>query len=304
MPITRRSLLHSLAALPAAASLKALAEPPCTVSPPAPSSIFVLFAGPWLVSESAPGLPTLTALTVGPTLDDAAHNFVHSCAVQTWACQTKLSETILPCNEQWSAVASGYDDSQPFAAVMVKAFDAQTTAWIPAGCTSACQPGDRSVVVPVPTSIYFAGILKNATVSGSGILKQNDVHPHVVTILEYASVQGSAPTLTLTKGASGQTVTFSPGAHLLFLMRHTGQAQDELQHVRDAFGHLQRRMSRGDDLTYTIATDTSYTLGANDGFLPIEMGLDPSLAPGAVHPRSSTFANCCGSGLILGGGPH
>lgn len=302
MPITRRSLLHSLAALPAAASLKAVAAAPCSVTQPAPTSIFVIFAGPWLIFESEPGGPTLTALTIGATLDDAANDFVHSCAMQTWFCQTQLSETSLPANDQWSATAHDYDNSQKFSAVMAAAFGNQKVAWIPKGCDSACRPGDRSVVVPVPTNMYFAGILCNATVSGPGVLKQDNVRPHVVTILEYASLKGSAPSLTLTRGLSGQTVTFSPGAHLLFRMQHTGDGPSELQHVQDAFGHLQRRMSMGGSLKYSIHTDTSYDLGSDDGFQELELRLDPVFGPGGVHHHSSKYANCCGTGILSGGG--
>ena len=302
MPVTRRSLLRSLAALPLAQSLKAATAPVCSVTQPAPSSVFVLLAGPWLVFESAPNSPTLTALTVGTTLDDATIPFVHSCAVQTWFCQTKLAETVLPAGQQWSFEAANYDNSKPFATVMSNAFSNQNVAWVPTGCTSACQPGDRSVVVPVPTNMYFAGILKNATVSGPGVLKQDNVRPHVVTILEYASKGGSAPTVTLTAGPYAQPVTFTPGAHVVFVMRHTGNAPDELQHVRDAFGHLQRRMSKGSSLSYNIQTDTKYDLGQTDGFLPTEMGLDPAMAPGAASSKSTTFANCCGTGLLSGGG--
>ena len=269
---------------------------------PSPHSIYVLFEGPWLIFESGPGYPTLTAVTLGDALDNASREFLHTCAVQTWHRDRQLSETQLPVGEQWTIWARNYKQPDTCGDVFDTAYKGQNFAWIPTGCTSEVHVGDRSVVLPLPTCIHAAGILKNAQATGD-ILEGHGARPHVVTILEYAPdpKDGSKLSLSLHKGSCYEDYEFSPGAHLIFRLRHRGNV-DELQHVSDAFEYLKGHLSEASSINFEICTDTSYDPGDSSGFTDAELGLGMSrqMEPRGLH--NDTFANCCGGGIVLGGG--
>jgi hypothetical protein len=319
MPITRRSLLQTLGALPAAWSFNAFAQEieekktGCSVKKPSPTSIFVLFEGPWLIFPSRDD-GWLTAVTIGTALDDDVAGFKHSCAVETWFCNTRLSETELPAGHQWTMTGAGFDDANSFGDVMTKAFDGckNNGAWISKQSPIAtCHPGDRSVVLPVPTHIHIAGFLKNATVDGDGYLEKSGVNPHIVTILEYVPTGNPLHTfLSLVRSNSCEGYKFTSGAHLIFRLQHSGE-MDEVTHIKAAFAHLQGHVSSGSHIAFNMksGSDTGYLTGDNYGFTPLEMGLDPKHCEHVPVdklpndcPRQNNFANCCGGGIIVGDG--
>ena len=282
--------------------------------------IYVLFEGPWLLFESAPGLPTLTAVTVGAQMDNEQAGFVHSCAVQTWHDGEQVSETTLPCGDQWIIRASNYR-TRKFTRVMADAFDDQPIAWIPKGCNSHAYPGDRTIVLPIPTSMHFAGILRSASASGSGILSTTPANPHTVAILKYMpEISGdSAPALTLYQGDSGLSYSLEAGNHLVFRLQHTGlmTMDTNREHVTQAFTHLRSHLSVGDSIGFQFDGDSAYYLGDAQGLSFDELGLDPNdmvppndngtpnpmpMPMAVASPHDGRFANCCGGGGVSGGG--
>lgn len=277
-----------------------------------PEPIYVLFEGPWWIFESAPGFPTLTAVTVGAQMDDEEQKFVHSCLVATWHHGEPTSSTTLPAGDQWFIRARDYRP-KPFSSVIANAYADQNIAWIPTGCSSHVYPGDRSVILPVPTSMHFAGILKNAKVSGKGILQKDNVPPHVVTILKYEPkfCGEDSPSITLHQGDCCQPIRMEAGTHLIFRLRHTGMMgpTDSADHVTQAFTHLRTHLSKGDSIGFQFTGDSSFDLGDSQGLSFDELGLDPD-GHGKHGPMaesdfmSGEFANCCGGGGASGGGQN
>lgn len=282
--------------------------------PPRLEPIYVLFEGPWLIFESAPGLPTLTAVTVGAQMDDANHGFVHSCDVLTWYHGEQVSSTTLPAGDQWYIRARKYRPRK-LSRVIADAYDDQPIAWVPTGknCNSHVYADDRSVVLPVPTSMHFAGILESASVTNDTLLATSPISPHVVTILKYKPVIGDedAPSLTLYLGDCSRPVSLEPGTHLIFRLKHTGMDMSKptsKDHVTQAFTHLKSHLSKGDSLGFNFDGVSTYKLGDSQGLSFEELGLnpddhDPDGTRGNLSMFDGTYANCCGGGGFSGGAP-
>jgi hypothetical protein len=275
--------------------------------------IYVLFEGPWLIFESAPGLPTLTAVTVGAQMDDEQHNFVHSCAVLTWYHNEQVSSTALPAGDHWFIRGCNYQ-TRKLSRVIADAYDDQNIAWISKkSCSSHAYPGDRSVILPVPSSMHFAGILEYASVTGGGLLASDPkpVSPHVVTILKYMPEIGGkvAPSLTLHQGDCSRHLCLEAGTHLIFRLRHTDMMMDQpdsKDHVTQAFSHLKAHLSNGELLQFDFNGKSTFKLGDAQGLGFEELGLnpddyDPDGSRGNQTVFNGTYANCCGGGGFSGG---
>jgi hypothetical protein len=308
MSITRRSLLHMLGVLPVAYSLKsgAQASGMQAGAHPSPKSIFVIFEGPWLIYQSdRPGKP-LIAISAGTTMP------MHSCGFQTWNDAKQVSETAFPAGVEWNISALSYNPPTSFEKVFSDSYGryrgGDKFVWVTGTGREGAgppvvtgQPGDRTVVLPLPSHVYVGGFLTTAKVSGSssGILKDDgvEVQPHVVTIFEYAAPVHKTVSVSLKMGDLGQTTTFMPNAHLVFRMRHSDSCGDEVKHVKEVFKFLTSHISLGQSSILFDLSDTSYRHGSNtDGIGDDEMGLK------FTHDcsKQDTFANCAGGGMIVG----
>jgi hypothetical protein len=290
-------IAYSLKSNAQAAGLQARAHP-------SPQSIFVIFEGPWLIYQSDRVGNPLIAVSAGTTMS------THSCGFQTWHDAKQLSEIAFPGGVEWNISAFDYDPSTSFDKAFSDSYGrsrgGDKFVWVTGTGKSGAggpvvtgQSGDRTVVLPLPSHVYVGGFLKTAKVSGSsaGVLKDDGVQPHVVTIFEYAPTVGKTVAVSLKMEDSGQIVTFMPDAHLVFRMKHCGDCKDELQHVKDIFAFLTSHISLGQSSIQFDISDTSYRSGSNtDGIGDLEMGLK------FTHDcsRQDTFANCAGGGMIVG----
>jgi hypothetical protein len=306
MSITRRSLLHTLGALPVAFSLNsAQAAGLQGRDTPSPKSIFVIFEGPWLIYQSDPIDKTLIALSAGITMP------MHSCGVQTWHQGEQLSEIPFFAGAAWNISASHYNPATDFKTLFSDPYgrgrSGDKFVWVTGTGRDAAgtpmvtgQPGDRTVVLPLPSRAYVGGLLKTAKASGTspGILKDDGVQPHVVTIFEYVPQdQVNKVEVSLKMGDPGRTIAFMPDAHMVFRMSHSNSCGDEVKHVQETFQFLTSHISIGQSSIQLDIQDTSYRSGSNtDGIGEAEMGLK------FTHDcsRQDTFANCAGGGMIVG----
>jgi hypothetical protein len=223
----------------------------------------------------------LIALSAGTTMP------THSCGFQTWHDAKQLSETSFPAGAEWNISALNYNSSASFTKAFSDSYGryrgGDKFVWVTGtskdgtgtpGVTG--QPGDRTVVLPLPSQVYVGGFLKTANVRGSsaGVLKDDGVQPHVVTIFEYAPPVRKTVAVSLKMGDSGQTVAFMPDAHLVFRMRHSNDCKDELKHVKETFKFLTSHISLDQSSILFDISDTSYRRGSNtDGIGDTEMGL-------------------------------
>lgn len=316
MSISRRSLLRSLAALPAASSLTGLGQEathshanPCPSVPA--SSIFVLFEGPWLIYQSDPSNKLLTALTVGKSMP------IHLCDVQRYRdCAVKPLSGLpsnLPEATSWTLNPANSSSAKDFTTAFANPFAYDQFPWVSKASLIdphspvIPNPDDRSVTLPLPTGIYVGGLLLYAQVkeSVSGLLEANNVPPHIVTIFEYAPLTGSTSpvSMSLNTGDPTKPVQFTAGDHLVFRMRHSQcfTTPVELKHVQATFQNLVSHFkSRQSPLSLDINTDTDYRAGEHiAGIAESEMGLKHA-KPIARCPLQDTYANCAGGGIIVG----
>jgi hypothetical protein len=305
MPITRRSLLQTLGALPAAWCFRTLpavgqTPKPCPTTPaPSPNSIFVLIEGPWLIFPNPSknsNANTMTALTVGYSLDHPGTGpFRHECVFQRWNNGHPQGGPVpIDPDHPWTITSSA--TPARFADVISDAWNkSDGFVWAYQENSLQTQTGDRSLSLQVPTRIHIAGIQRDATVSGQELFDQ-PVKPHVVTILQYDPPASGKLSLTVSGGIQQ---IFNPGDQLVFRMRHLPKDQNvnaELQHVHDSFDFIRKRLSNGNTIRLQI-TDTDYYCGDSDGFSDEEMGLHRLDERHAV----AEYSNCCG-GSIIGGG--
>jgi hypothetical protein len=325
MFITRRSILRSIAATPAAYclathSLWALAPQPCTST----TSAFVILEGPWLIWQD-PSTSYLKALSFG----DAGHD----CEISTQTCagpSTGMGSldggspgTVTATNAQAPTIKPPYTAFQTLFNTSSSANATSTDAgdnfaWVTGHGTPSVtvQPWDRTLTFnKLPTNVHTAGFLAHATVTSSGgVLALENVHSHIATILEYAPSSGANVSLALA-GPTSKTIT--GGEHLIFRMVHAADCDEsmELCHIQCAFMGLAERVSingQNNLLQMTITTDTSYHSGQDvAGFADKELGLNPPpsvLCPPATLAKiassrkmfSDSFANCAGGGIIVG----
>ena len=318
MSINRRSLLRSMAILPAACyvggrrMLWAQGAQGCQ----SPTSVFVLLEGPWVLSQQN---GSLNAFTTGDSKN-------HTCAVELWTCANKKAV--------WTDLAggtpvalSGSFQTTDYGTLVTNAFNTNQRvnpdpkdnfAWVP-GATVTAPSSSRQLTLPMPSGMHTAGFLFYADVHSKGskkVLKAESIRAHITTILEYAQTDPTHPaSMTYAPPSGNQTV--APGQHLIFRLEHTTMG-DELKHIMKVFDDNQRNItvSSSSDLTeLKIATDASYNLG-NDtaGFSSSELGFDDLLAhtsttaaakatqkkSGVAHPADTTYANCAGGGIIVG----
>ena len=293
MSITRRSLLRSMAAIPVASCLEALPLwAQNTQGCDSPTSIFVLLEGPWVIWQDSGKLRAFT------TSDTS----MHDCKVELWTCEKKKRD--LPVLKPGPAASSsGTFQSTDYGKLLQDALDRNNTpnisqdnfAWIREAVVKQ-DNADRNLCLPMPTALHTAGFLKHATVKStvSQVLKQENVHPHVTTILEYAQTDPLHP-IPLVYA----THRVAPGQHLIFRMEHysSGGTSAEIDHMKKVFQSNQRHVCRDGktnliDIYFDNNPDTSYDIGIETAsFKDLELGL-------AV--RFSDYANCAGNTLIVG----
>ena len=312
MSITRRSLLHSLAALPVIHSLDSLSliqaasDGRKAKDTPSANSVFVLFTGPWLIFQSSGNV--LTALTIGST------SKMHRCVLEGWSSATGASvgtllQDVTPGTPLRLSPA-GFSQPDDFVNAFSQPFGYDPIAWIDTSTAQISTPAitvlpvDRSVVLDLPTKIYTGGFLLGATVkeTKSGVLHQKNgashvssVNPHVITILEYAPDDGKSVSLSV-PGVANPSV---PGDHLIFRLQHQGDCDDELGHIRCAFDYLTAHINTSYPLVTLAVSNTKYGKGDHvDGISEQEMGLCTVAC--TRQSKDNTYANCAGNSLIVG----
>ena len=309
MSITRRSFFHTLSTLPLAFSLggcrkgevstpKVAAQPPV----PSPKSIFVVFAGPWLIYQSDEANKTLTALTV----DDSMAG--HRCVVQKFlngavdsaATYPDLLSDTVGANIKTSSAAMADD----FVTAFASPFSYDSFTWVrytdglDKPVIKRVDDKERIVTLPLPTGVYVGGFLQHAIVSENipKTLKNGDAQAHVVTIFEYAPSNGKPVSLDLTLPGGANPYTFKAGDHLVFVVQHE-PCDDEVSHVKMTFDFLTRHFTENPLKPIAFSkNDTQYFTGDHtDGIGDAEMGL------GYIPcPRNTDYANCAGSSIIVG----
>ena len=335
MSITRRTLLRSAASLPATYALSGcrhseVSAPgkPMVVAGPAPDSIFVLLAGPWLIypapSKADPN--QIGAISVDDSMKDGQGNSVHKCSVEKWQNGSSAPQPspALPDLIPDSAGLVGatisvssyspanYSPANSFAGLFSNPFNFDQFAWI--SNRSNGEPSvnwqkktDRAVFLSMPTAVYVGGFLINVTVTqqpGQSVLRASNVNPHVVTIFEYAPLPGGnpPPTLSLTLPGSTTGFSFAAGEHLVFHMQHLGKGRtcdDDRNHLIWVFNFLTSHLSSNplllninDQLAFEQFRVGNHTSGIAQPELPIQFT--------ACNSKSDTFANCAGGGIVVG----
>jgi len=343
MTVTRRTIIRNLAALsalPLAAEFgKGLAFAMGGSTPPTlpdPTSIFVMFEGPWIIDQFKTG--TLRATSFDKTINEGATGTAsHLCAVGFSesngnlvypAGSTTASTLTLPAPGNW--VISPKSALQSQTNTLVELFDAQFNdpnnnvfAYIrKQNMTVNPWANDRTVLFPTPDKVYVGGRLVPGLLSGAqgvaGITDNSSVlatsgsdspMPYVTVIFEY---KGPNPTsLSLSTGSTN--ISLVSGQHFIFRMRHQHAnlptPSEDAQHIEDAFATLLQRVGGTGNKslpTLNVANGNYVENSYPDNFTDAEMGL--GMAPmSRLHPRSGrkpfydTYSNCCGGGIVLGG---
>lgn len=321
MFVTRRFLLRSIAALPAAYYLGATA--PLWAAPHdcnSTTSVFVILEGPWLIWQDETDTSHIKALTFG---DQS-----HMCSVSQQTCGGTPSNL-----GQLDAYARATVDitgssSNSFQSILQASSHANAKStdpgddfvWITGQGKPSIQtqPWDRIITLTAPTAVHTAGFLKYATVasSSSSVLAHENVHSHIATILEYAPVEGQTVQLSLggmthRRHAKVHATPIVGGQHVVFRMVHTTECDQsmELCHIQCAFMGLAERVSisgKSNLVAMSIKNDSSYNSGADvNGFGDDELGLHPPKKPlcSTVTSRvnhNDTYANCAGGGIMVG----
>ena len=319
MPITRRSLLQSLGALPAAWYLRAFAagqkRTACTITKPAPNSAFVLLEGPWLLFPKNDDPKKLIALSLPPSIDDDPCA-THYCFFQAWNCGSVQPrphgevEVDKPLTITASKTPPG-----DFSKVFNAAFDQYPFVWADSDSSAQIKHSERYLYLQIPSQVHIAGRLNDFNLSTTGYKQplQGTVMPHVTTILQYDPPSGGDVSLEMSGPTSHQ---FGPADQIVFSMYHWAPAGDSDQtHMNHTTKFLTSYFSgdgKGIQITYNSA---KYDKGDEDGFSEEELGLQqPAFVKAQNHPKarrpkglpavcamSGEYSNCCG-GSIVGGG--
>ena len=323
MSTTRRTILRTIASLSAAHSLSgfAFATPP---RKPRPTSIYVLFEGPWLFYPTG---NDMTALSAGESIPPYMHNCLYGLCTPN---DKHLKNPLTFDNGQtFTLLASNAARAASFNDAFQTPFASEPFLWIQ-GQSPYVTPRafDRIVTLPLPSRIYVAGKLKTAVVTaGTQNLKPptsglSQVRPYVVTILEYAPTGTSPVSLTLNTAQQAPR-TFTPNDRLTFRLIHqmTGPITpaEDAKHVKDAFDDLMSRVTAPGAAVQIAPTDSACDVGTDtDGFDQDEMGIDPSGTldrkpqtpthnrttrrnqAGKINLFSSSYANCAGGGGPVG----
>jgi hypothetical protein len=308
MLVTRRSLLRTLAALPAVCSLRAFADdyPMCPTTPAPATSAFIFLEGPWLIFPTANN--TLTALSMDASQDQPC-TFSHLCEFSEWHSGNPIPNSIEPVvpGVPWNGRASSHGN---FDQVFDDAFtNRQKFIWAEGERNVVPKGGERSIVLTVPTAVHIAGILTHVTASAPGnYLRQSGVKAHVTTILQY----NQPVSLTHT----GKTKQIGLGYQGVFAMYHDG-SDPEAPHIQMGFQFLKDRLpSSPPDFKLSDIPDTFYTCGDSLGFSNEQLGLytepfarlhkqipehKPDATTGPVCLMNFDYANCCGGTIVTGG---
>jgi len=315
MPLTRRSLLRSLGALAPAWYLRDLpAAAQCTTNPPSPNSAFVLLEGPWLIFPKDQN--NLMALSVGGSMDTACVK--HFCILQTWNCGIIHPRADGALGPGDSLTVTANSTPGVFSTVFGNAFCNFPFIWAATDSTGKIKGQERFLTLQVPNVIHIAGLLKNTNLSGSGYKapcqQGQTVFPHVTTILQYDPPAAGGNVSVTVNGAI--TKTLGAADQLVVTMFHSAPTGDsDLPHMQDSFAFLRNHLTgdgAGIQVTYKDAT---YNQGDSDGFSTDELGLEPQgerlikflrridpRLPKVVCPNGNSYSNCCGGGLVSGGG--
>jgi hypothetical protein len=294
---------------------------------PDPTSIFILFEGPWVIDQLSQGVLRATTFYNLPM-----PNMCHVCQVGFGDSEGNLANPIgigqppltlnggekwcittpIPLLSQWKQLSDVFDvpfnrETNNDVFVYVKNPD-QTR------CVNPHPGEDRVVIFPTPDNVYLAGRLNTGTVNATTLSTleydpngAQQPMPHVTTICEYTKQSGG--NLTLTLGGAAM-VPIAEGKHFIFRMLHKGPQMsdaDEAAHIQAAFAALWSRVDPiASSLSLADIQDASHTRGSyTAGFGEVELGLADPPKPahhGGMHPDDETPDNCGGGGFVLSQG--
>jgi hypothetical protein len=336
--MTRRSLLrtagylsaHSFTGLGTGSVFGLVTRPvrPEKSRAPTEKSNFVLFEGPWLFDQPTTGM--LRATTFGQLGTDPSDE-THRCEVGLGAASSSVlinpldpaeEPLLLPINSNWTIAVSSYRPAADFLTVFGTPFGRDPFVWIRNQDPKVKQrTGDRSVCLPLPTTIHVGGRLENAIVTdSSGLLAESATppQPYVTTILEYAQQTGAIEFLLATKTTEG-TIQLPMMSHLIFRMEHKADAsvnasKTDVDQIRVAFMELASRITTtppAKPIELSALKDSSCDVGKNiDGFEQSEMGIDliqtsagtakENFVAGRRHMSYQEYANYSGGGIVVG----
>jgi hypothetical protein len=305
---------------------------------PCSSSIFVLFEGPWIISQPN-GNTGLQATTFGK-LDGMASS-THSCPVGMGSpgsydlgTFTDTSGMKLPlelgAGETWAITVDPKYSRTP--TQMTTLFDVpymQDPFVYAKGAKGATvidpNHDNRTVNLPIPDAVYVGGSLAKSTVGDPNkVLAPIGGNPppaqmYAVVILEYQTTNTTPPNPLVLTPQGRVPIDLVAGNHVVFRMTHE-DAMTAITHVTLALETLTNRIIYADPLNGTIPLQltltgsvTQYAGPGNnpDGFDLKEMGLmTPPPTPLPTPPSggiavgitsAAGFADCCGGGVVIGG---
>ena len=178
-------------------------------------------------------------------------------------------------------------------------------------------PGDRTVLLPIPDRVYLGGQLKDAIVAdNSGVLQSpSQARSYVATIFEYRHDPDQSNKMTVST-SDGNTFDLQ-SQHLVFRMRFPPDRLADTEHIEHAFSSLAARIKGGQsDLDISINARSTKIVGGNDtgGISAAEMGIEPGVMS-ETHSHTNQhatsflggftidFPSCQGGGIIIMG-PH
>jgi hypothetical protein len=285
---------------------------------PNPTSIFVLFEGPWIIDQLSQGVLRATTFKNLPVSKEMGmeHNcvvgFGDSAGNLTSPIGTGQPDLMLPGGATWcittpvplisqqKQIADLFDvpfNKPAYSNVFVYAPNEDKSM-----CVTPCAGEDRVVLFPTPDNVYMAGPLLSGTVNDAepSVLKYDpngkSVMPFVTAIFEYTKQSGAD--LTLTMGGSAE-VPLTEGKHLVFRMVHHDDGMTERQnrdHIADSFEALWSRVGMTGSPSLSGITAVGAVTGNNiAGFSDYELGLK---RPGTAT-RNYTPADCGGGNVII-----
>jgi hypothetical protein len=246
--------------------------------------------------------------------------------VGEWKDKDLQSTTVLNPGQTGTLAVTGSSPAADFGGLFKQACGTYKFAWIRNGKHVVTPNGtERHVTLPMPTKVHLAGFLKHGTVTNTGAacLQNNNVHPHITTIFEYAPKGQTAPQLDL-QLPSQAAVHYGPGSQVIFRMMLKMPGCPDVPHVKEAFSFLVSRVNKAQPapVAFGLLTTTDYTTGpCAKQFSDLELGLEhptcppySGAAPSAVamktmsEPAASPcimpherYANCAGASIIVGG---
>jgi hypothetical protein len=300
---------------------------------PNPTSVFVLFEGPWLIHHPAAG--KLCAITFGD-LVVCGVEVPHQCSVgfgnatgQIVNPAGKSAPDLLlmpgdPClvKESGKFRSARKALSEVFDVPLNRPKYNDVFVYLQDETSFPVRPDkkkDRIVTLPIPDNVYVAGRLLSGRMEASnkGMLRPDPKGvqlpmPHVTTICEYTA--DSKPNLELLI-AGENPIEIPPGKHLIFRMMHkseTKQSQSmkamkmsnaqEAAHIEAAFATLWTRVKPTDasaSLALTKVQHPMFRIGHYTAdFGPRELGFKKPKGGGGFD-RIITPADCGGTTFVV-----